>query len=484
MNDKTAAMAELCCSRNGTMRACRACRDETLDIFLSRQAEKVRRNQSVPHLKRAEDFFESAGSAVRERLGEEAAREVEKALRCGALGTADHHGALFCSQSFQGDILFSELLKKLGSPTNYVPLLSFGQVELENATYARGISTYMSGEEKQLFPIFPGKHSVQMASCSSKIDHDMMSRFVKAAEKKTDDPCLLSILKCLSSEIYESDDVQRFDRFADQVTRIGAMLSGRLFEGGDGPVFVYLEAEELIRPLLIRELKDPFSLISRLLDDEGTRRKLASSRTADGHCLGEQLFKGADEKGRKIPLALTAEGTLTGSDWHHETVTFSLDRDSLTSLLEERKLFPGVFLAALLLFFERGLTWLGGPFQSGYLPIWQQGFVQLLMDLNWKEEADRIAAYDCTGYISGPMFALFKGPDFAATAGPVEFIAARPSYERIRALLKETTLWDAHVIGLSEMYFDLVLRNEREEDWYRILAEDLYQWDQKYMLEI
>ena len=24
------------------------------------------------------------------------------------------------------------------------------------------------------------------------------------------------------------------------------------------------------------------------------------------------------------------------------------------------------------------------------------------------------------------------------------------------------------------MYFDLVLRNEREENWYRLIAEDLY----------
>ena len=48
------------------------------------------------------------------------------------------------------------------------------------------------------------------------------------------------------------------------------------------------------------------------------------------------------------------------------------------------------------------------------------------------------------------------------------------SFERIRELVRQTSLWDAHLIGLSEMYFDLTRRDERESDWYRKIAEELF----------
>ena len=72
------------------------------------------------------------------------------------------------------------------------------------------------------------------------------------------------------------------------------------------------------------------------------------------------------------------------------------------------------------------------------------------------------------------MFALYPGCGFSTTAGPVEMWMLKPSVEQIRELIRKTSLRDSHLIGLSEMYFDLVLRNEREENWYRLIAEDLY----------
>ncbi len=484
MNATVAAMAELCCERNETMRACRSCGGQTLDLFLSQQAEKALRNGTIVPARDPGDFLETAARFTAERLGERAGEEVKKALGLKALCSADHLGALFCSQSFQGDLLFAELLQKLHTKTRYVPVFCGGQVELENSTYARGISAYQSGDEKQLFPIFPAKHSVQMASCSDAIGPDMLARFRKMAAEKTDNPVLLGALEQLGPGLYGNEELQSYARFSDQVTLAGEKLSHELFEGESGPVFVYLEAEELVRPLLIEELRDEASLISRMLDEAELREKLTRTKTPDGASLSDLLFKGADEKGRKIALTLTPDGDLSGTDWHHERVTYSCRRSVLLPLLEERKVLPGVFTNALITFFERGLTWFGGPFQSVYLPGWQRSFVQFLRECGMDETAELFGAYDCSGYISGPMFALFRGRDFAATAGPVEFFLTRPPYERIRSLIQETTLWDAHIIGLSEMYFDLVLRNEREENWYRLIAEELYRWDPKYMLEL
>ena len=88
--------------------------------------------------------------------------------------------------------------------------------------------------------------------------------------------------------------------------------------------------------------------------------------------------------------------------------------------------------------------------------------------------SEHIGRYDCSGYISGPVFILYAGEGFATPAGPVEIWIKKPDFARIREMLRGTGLWDAHLIGLSEMYFDLVPRSEREENWYRLIAEDLY----------
>ena len=97
---------------------------------------------------------------------------------------------------------------------------------------------------------------------------------------------------------------------------------------------------------------------------------------------------------------------------------------------------------------------MGGVFQSQYLPQWQRLTVRLLESLGLSDEADRIRPYDGSGYLCGPMFALFAGDGFAAPAGPAEL--------------------DAHLIGLSWMLPDLTSRDERPDGWYRSVAEELY----------
>jgi hypothetical protein len=72
------------------------------------------------------------------------------------------------------------------------------------------------------------------------------------------------------------------------------------------------------------------------------------------------------------------------------------------------------------------------------------------------------------------MFALFRGDGFAAPAGPAEMWMLRPAWRGIRERMARTRLWDAHIIGLSEMLPDLTSREERENGWYRKITEGLY----------
>ncbi len=470
------AMAGECCSRNQTLRRYRSMGGKTLSDFIRQGEELVRRNREVEPLADPAELENLVHEQAARLVGESAAEGVVRAVRSGAVCTADHHGGLYFAQAFQGDILFSLLLERLGFGEPTVPILCAGQVELENASYARGICASMIPDAKQYFPIFPAKDSVQLASYAEPVNTQMLARFRHRFLEKEDaagNEALREALDGILKAAYEREEVLSLPRFSDQVTRIGAALTGKLF-AGEGKTFIYLEMESLLTPLLEKELADPCSLPARLLWSDTLRRNLLQERLEDGVTVAEALFWGADEKGRKFHLTLTPDGWLEGKDWRGQSVRYPADPASLEALLAERKIFPGVFLMVLISFFERSLTWLGGMFQSAYLPGYQRALVSVLERGGLAREARTIGAYDCSGYISGPVFGLYRGNGFAAPAAPVEAFPNRLELARIREMVEKTDLWDAHLMGLADIYFDLIGRKDRKEDWYAVIGRELY----------
>ena len=473
MTDRLNRMAELCRQRNGMVMASYALGQISMDTFAQLQAQKVLHNRQTGSLKDAADFEDAAEAYARKLLGDAEAAKLREALKEKAICTADHHGSLYCSQFLQSDLLFALIMEKLGTRNPYVPVLAAGQVELENSTYARGFCAYRSRENKQFLPLFPAKYSVTLASHVEPVSSDMVDRFRKRFTREGDDLHLRDVLGEMCRDLYDPDDVRNAETFADQTTLVGRHLMDHLF-AEDAPAIRYLEMETILLPLLLNELSDERSLVHRFLYDPDMRAKLIGKKLPDGLSLADLLFRGADEKGRKFMLSLTEEGTLTGKDWRKEPVCFETDPDALIPLLQEKKVFPGVFTETLMLLFERGITWIGGMFQAVYMPQWQSAFSEVLEECGLAYEADLIRSYDCTGYSCGPMMMLYGGDGFATTAGPVELWKNPVSFETVRQLAAKTMLWDAHRIGLSEMYFDLTVRDEREPDWYRTIAEEVY----------
>ena len=508
MKDILNDLAQQCCAENLTLQRCCGMQEKTLADLIKEQKEKVLHNRSIAPLCDPEDLYGLVQNRVRNLLGEEEADGVVRTLRGGAVCTADHHGGLYFAQSFQGDLLFSMLLETLGIQEKAVPIFCAGQVELENASYARGICASMSEAGKQYFPIFPARESVRLASYTAPISEEMLRRFrhrfvetggaganhgesglnyggagtkqgesgpnpEEAGLRQEASGSLEHILDRILANVYERKAVLDAACFSDQVTRIGAALSGHLF-AGEGKNFVYLEMESLLLPLLDRELEDPCSLLYGVLSDAAIRQILAEEKLPDGSCMADILFWGADEKGRKLHLTLTQEGTLIGKDWRGQSVRYPADLDSIRMLLAQKRIFPGVFTMVLITFFERGLTWLGGMFQCVYLPQYQEALVRILRKCNFAREADVIDSYVCDGYISGPVFGLYRGQGFAVPFGPVEAFGNRLSLARARETALRTPLWDAHLMGLSDIYFDLVPRSRRAENWYQDIARQLY----------
>ena len=477
-NDSSGAsiqdMAMLCAERNACVMSCYERGSVTLDGFLAQQASKVSFNKTRKTIYEPSDFYESAEEFITERLGDKAGKDIAAALEANVILTADHHGAVFCSQSFQGDILYGFLLRKLGVQGRIIPIFSGGQVELGNVTFARGINLYVSDESKGALPFFRAVDHNQMAIKAKAIDEEMLERFRNNFITENPDDTVKKTLEELLKTIYETDLVRKCRNYSEQVTAIGAMLSGKLFPEETGFTFAYLEVERVIKKILIKELGDENSILHRVMFFRSARKIINEITTEDGLPIASQLFVGADSKGRKVFLRLSESGELIGESRDGSKVQYIADPDNIKGLLEREEIYPGIFIVSVLLAFERGITWMGGMFQSVYLPSWQKTVMKLLNEMGMKEEADIVGGFDCTGYISGPMYALFGGDGYATTAGPVEMLMTGCNLSFLKSSIEKTTLWNAHMIGLHEMYPDLTVKNERKPDWYKTAAQELF----------
>ncbi len=462
------------------MRFCSQNREMTLAEFLDMQTEKVKANRRITPLCEPEDFIVQAESFAAERVGQELARKVSEALRLSAIGTADHHGGIYCAQTFQSDLLFGQILKKLGGGGGggtklgkVIPILSCGQVRMNSSTYQRGISIFTNRDNIHNLPIFPLTSKLQLAFSASKIDHELISRFrhhyVDLSEAGRLEKALDEILRTA----YETAYAQNSVRFEDQVTRIGTALSSGLFSpSSDAPVIIYLEIESLLTPLLLRELSSRDTLTSKLLFDERFNKYFVTEVLDDeAEPLSSVLFKMVDDKGQYFRVDLTSENTLCGKDLEGNKITIPMTPQTVIDLIEQRRLVPGLFLTTLLTVFERGMTCMNGVFASMYTPRWQKHLVHMLEAEGMKQEADVIRAYDTSGYVCGPVFAVCKGDGYITPAGPVEFWMGKPDFSTVEKLMNETRLWDAQLMGLTIMYDDLVRYNEREDGWYRAITE-------------
>lgn len=462
MLENVNSLARVCCERNQTLKACYDHGQITLNEFLDIQAGKVRKNLGITPLCSPEDFFSLAENFTSERVGPELAKKVNSALRLGAICAADHHGGIYCAQTFQSDLLFGQLLKKLGGDNKIIPIISCGQVELNSSTYARGIMSFMNRNNILHFPIFPSKPRPLLAFSAPAMSQEMLSRFRKRFIRNSG--ILESALNEILISAYEHENIINCSRFESQVTKIGAALSHGLFKA-NSPVLVYLEMESLLTPLLIRELKDGNNLIARLLFDPRFKKYLSHELLCD------VLFKFVDSQGRNIAIKFTPENILSGRDFDGNNIAIPLELENILLLLEQRKLIPGIFLLALITIFERGLTWLNGVFASVYLPLWQEKLINILESEGMIYESNIIREYDMTSYICGPVFAVCQGEGYITPAGPVEFWISKPDFNYIESLINKTRLWDSQIMGLTTMYEDIINTHERENNWYKTITE-------------
>ncbi len=448
--------------------------DKTLADHLNDLSGIVEKNIEKGSRKDGTDVQKLAADYVAKRLSDEAASDVYDALSKRVLTTADHHGGLFSAQAFQGDLYFGELLKRMGYKGRFTPLFSFSIVELENSTYGRGICAYESPDKRQQIPIHPKRDLNRMVTVTKGYDAEMLERakiqmLIKGSTFSREQ---YKYISKVIDRIYKDEKILSLERYADQIFMIGERLSGEYFTDDDSRHLCYTEAEEITTELFIKDLKDESSLIWHIFYDEEVRKALDDTKTEDGLKLSNLLLRGVDAKGRRIHTELTPDGNLPGAGFGDQRVQYDTDPDSLINLVKKRKLIPAGFAEAVMLFFERGYTWLGGYFQSIYLTKWRDLLKEAFEKAGKTDLTRLFKDYDCTGYISGPVYVLNEAGDGLVSTGPLELSKIKMTgsafEERMSIKMK-----DAHKMGLFEIYLDLVAGEAKTEGWYRVIAKYL-----------
>ncbi|MCR5031963.1 MAG: hypothetical protein K6A92_03795 [Lachnospiraceae bacterium] len=463
-------LLEACKSHNGTI-ARYGTSEETLGEHLEHIKEKVTTNQTYPYHRDREDVIKLASAHAEKLLGKEAAESVKEALSFGVLTTADHHGGLFSAQAFQGDLLYGELLKRMGHTGGYTPLFSFSHVELENSTYARGICCYESGTKRQQLPIQPKKDLNRMVTVTKAFDRSMTERaklLVQDPETGFSTETAIQVNELLSW-FYLDKEVLDKQRYADQITLIGEKLSEEYFTDDPSRRLLYLEVEEILGKLFLKELEDTDSFVGQIFYNPAVREALNNIRTEEGYPLAGLLFRGVDPKGRRVHTQLMPDGSMPGAGLHGFKTSYSTKKEDLKQLVRKRELIPAGFLAAVMLCFERGFTWLGGYFQAIYLTEWRDLFARALIEGGREDLAGTFAKMQCDGYISGPVYLLNPAEDGLCTSGPVELRKYKISAEDFSRRMN-ITMSDAHKMGLFEIYLDLIPAENKEKDWYAVIA--------------
>ena len=184
------------------------------------------------------------------------------------------------------------------------------------------------------------------------------------------------------------------------------------------------------------------------------------------------FFLGIEGDGTRYPLFLSKnmQGSeeLVGKNKKGELKKFIFNGESIIIHLKNKEIFPSVFTNMLVINFARNYICMGGYFQGDYLVRIKDVLLSACaLEGKYSKFYNAINNIMVGYYISGPMFGLVKNShEVAVPAGPIEIISRGGYPKNIIEIILNTTVKEAHMIGLYDMYCDVVTKEQRIEKWW------------------
>lgn len=460
------------------------------------------------------DFFDRVYQHLYPLFGKETATKAVKGLESNPIVlTTNHHGVDYCVSSVNGNLIFS--LPALSTEViSSIPILSFGNIPLNNITYPRGILLYQEnsndwGAIPQKIPVFPDRLKKSMVSTTPPFDIKMIqsaeSRIHQMITKKQLNPNVGEIIYQILREDYCQDEILIQPSYANQSVLLNNRIWKRMFSPSvHVPELIYIEIEKITATLLENDLSNPDSLAWNILFDSEIREHVLNHLDRVDGCWhihnlygrisrdkprffnqpsGTIFFWGIDPVGRRIPFYLKSDSVpllLVGTDDTGKFWEIEYSPQSIVYHLRNKFLLPSVFTCFLVNAFARGLSCVGGYFQYEYLPKMQTAVVSALSHTGYPSIADQIAKIPTQYYLCG-MIGVMRGINqrFLLPAGPIEIIEnGGLTFQHIDQLLS-ITIKDAHVAGLFDTIPDAVPNCRSKKfitptHWKQLLAEESF----------
>ena len=460
------------------------------------------------------DVIDSVYHFLKPLLGQPIAKESAIDLEeFPVVLTANHHGVDYFSHSIQGSLLFA-LAKQLKVPSfKVVPVFSCGNIPLNNPTYPRGLLLYRSfKKELEALPkkisIFPDRLKKSLVSFAPPFDQPMVDRAQKRLSKMVSEDQLCSTLLepalQILEEEYRKPSVLGLSSYSHQSVVLNNAIWKRLFSAGSREShLVYVEIEKVVTRLLELDLRSEESLAWCTLFDPGVRENVIDELDGVRSCWNREklakrlsmdlldpaeksalkgggtiFFWGVDERGRQFPLYLRTDNkknaTLIGIDDHRRRWEFPFTPESILELLLKNRLQPSLFICYLVISMARGISCLGGYFQSEYLPQMLRGIVTVLQNIGgYHDMASVLDKVNPNFYLSGMVAIMTKIEDeFLVPAGPAEIIAGNGLNDKDIDAILSLSIRDAHLASLYELLDDFTPWLLRTPELKKHLARD------------
>jgi hypothetical protein len=488
--------------------------DQTLSTFgsgkVSDYLTSVLAGPFPSPLQAREDLVKAVHQHTERLMGRETADRVAGAIETSpVISTVNHMGVDFTAHTLQGNLLFAVENMSLGRSSTTIPVLSCGNIPLNNSTFPKGALIYKTPEAMAetlpvKVPLFPKRFNTRMVHITPPFTRGMVDtarkRFQTLIREKRISPDLGVTGDRLCRQLHDAHRILAQPSYPDQACLVNRLLFKGLFkEECKPPELVFINMEEIVMALLKKDLNQPRTLAHDLLFTPRLLERLVTALSGfrgcwdtallnerlntDDNCLdpgeksrlkgcGTMLFWGMNENNRRVPLCLVqnskGDPVLEGRDECGEHFQVAFTPQDLTAAMDQGRLLPSNFTCFLVLAFARGLVCVGGYFQSEYLPEIRNQVVGVLLasgDERLAGSARKIAAGPCDRFFSamaGVMCGNRTGQLFPA--GALEILAAPLSLEDI-AKIQDLTVEEAFYASLLDTVMDVIPRTLLSKNW-------------------
>ena len=486
-------------------------------LTLAHYAQTIRLAEGDPIQPRrevADAFFVSTERVLGVSTAQIVARQV---LEVPSVLTGNHHGVDFKGGISQGTRVFGLAV----DADSEIPVLACGNIPLNNITRPMSISL-ANGER---INVFPNKYAHHLVSATPKFTEDMIAKALAATGASHRSGKLSDIeaqvIEAMLREDYSDPGVLRAKDYSDQSVLVNRSIWRDKVHSKDArrevPGLVYLEFEDVVKNLLVKDLPNQNSVLHQLMFDPKLRATALKNFSGIDGCwnndamkvldskadpelrkkaledAGTVFFWGIDAKGGRYPLSIQERESstyLVRMDKNDPSADFELTPENILARLSEgtqtgKKIIPSLFTAFSEISLVHGFKCYGGYRQIEYLSEMKEAMVASLWEsgrVNWAEKVETIPT---DSFITGLLVSGAKYPDgIIRRAGVVE-IAAKGGFDsRDLAKMRAMTVYEAFLPSLPRRYKSSYEGHERDSELTAVSETDIFNYLQDKIVSI